>query len=800
MKQHATGQLMSLAAALSLLVLGSSAHGQTIRLRDGRLLEGKVLALSGVAEPPVPTTSDKDGPPRSTPIVVVDDELRRTFIPKLTYVEVVDQVPKKLVRIRLKHQVAGSGQEVVVVGPSLGITPFDNYGRRTYHMQLGDGPLAVVQGITLLTPTYCRVEGLQGPKRQVVWDSRIATSSIPIDTLLDILRTAVDQTNLESRLQIVRFFLQAERYSDARRELQRIIAEFPEQEELTQQVAQLQRLGADRILREVDLRREAGQHAWVRAVAQNFPTAKVSGPTLEKVREILQRYQRDDARIDGVRGQIETIAGKITDADHRKIAEPVLQEVLAGLSHNTVGRLIAFSQLAGDESLTPEQRAALAITGWLLGPDLAEENLAAAVSLAEVRNAVREYLREPQPLERDKLLASMISMEGATVPNVAALLANMLPPLDAPDDAERGPGCYELTAPGLTEDGNFRYLVQLPLEYDPHRRYPLIYAMNGGFNSPLQELNFWAGRPAKLANDREGPGEPGPRNGAAMRHGYITIAVEWQKPQQLAYEYSAREHAAALTCLRDAFRRFSIDTDRVYLTGHGTGGELAWDVGQAHPDLWAGVIPFVALGRKYIPHYWDNARHLPLYFVAGELDGRKMSQNAAVFDSYLKRLSNPYDCTVVEFLGRGQEPFHDELPRLFDWMGRKQRGDAPQEFRCSTLRPWDNFFWWVECRELPPRLMRHPADNWDKRSIKTAEIEAKVLSPNRLRVRTPSEQTVVWLRPGLVDFDKEIRVDVNRKKVTSRRGGLKPDLSVLLEDARTRADRQRPYWAKLTVP
>ena len=47
-----------------------------------------------------------------------------------------------------------------------------------------------------------------------------------------------------------------------------------------------------------------------------------------------------------------------------------------------------------------------------------------------------------------------------------------------------------------------------------------------------------------------------------------------------------------------------------------------------------------------------------------------MSANARDFDRYMLRGS---DVTVVEYLGRGYEPFGDEIQRLFDWMGRRQR-------------------------------------------------------------------------------------------------------------------------------
>ncbi len=99
--------------------------------------------------------------------------------------------------------------------------------------------------------------------------------------------------------------------------------------------------------------------------------------------------------------------------------------------------------------------------------------------------------------------------------------------------------------------------------------------------------------------------------------------------------------------------------------------------------------------------------YLSWYVVAGELDGDKMLRNARELDRYFKQYS---DLTVVEYLGRGFEPFGDEIQRLFDWMGRRRR-NIPKEIECVSMRPWDNFFWWLEVDGLPERSMVLPG-NW----------------------------------------------------------------------------------------
>ena len=752
------------------------------------------MYLPGVSKNPISTRPD-DKQNQSLPILMVHDDLRRVYVPKFFLDSVLDEGIETQIRIKLWQNVSKSGGTIGSVGPSLGISPFDDFGRRIYRMQTREGPLAVVQGITEITPRYAKIESLRGQSRSPVWDMRLATSSIPPDTLARILARAVSHDDPQDWVKVVRFYLQAERYREARLELEAIIGRFPEMKELESVARQLKQMGARRILQEIEMRSRAGQHELVTRLLENFPPEEVDGETLQQVREMSANYATRSARLESVKEQLQAYAEQVSDGDHRRLIQPLVEEILAELSRNNLQRLVPFDQLADDPSLSAEEKVALATSGWVLGAEGAKQTISVAVSLLGVRDMVRQYLREPLVHERTALLDSIRSAEGADVASVARLIAHMTPPWKIPEESMRKFGAYELTAPGQSENGDFRYLIQLPPEYDATRRYPAILALNGAYNSPRQELEFWTGSPS-----RSETGEAtAARRGQAMRHGYITIAVDWQQPQQYGYEYTLREHEAVLTSLRDATRRFSIDNDRVYLTGHGSGGDAAWDLALAHPDLWAGVLPFVAQFshlKKYVQHYWENARHVPLYFVAGEKDGKRMASNAAVLDKFfLKR----FDTTVVEYLGRGHEPFQDEVHEAFAWMElpTHRRQGSPQEFTCKTMRPWDNFFWWIEGRSFPNTV--HPA-NWPLRSARATQVSGRVLKANNLSAKTAADQTTIWLSPEIVDFAKPIRIELNGRKLTKARGSTRPDLGVLLEDVRTRGDRTRPFWAKIEMP
>jgi hypothetical protein len=747
-----------------------SSDAATLLLKDGRTLEGRYVEVTSVAESPL-SPKVQAGEVAVTPLILVDDGLRRTFIHFNQIRQVLEQDSGRDVRINIWQQVAERGGAVGRIGRAQRVTPFDEYGRRIYEMQSNVGLLSVVQGITQITPLYTKVEGLMGGARPIVWDSRISTSSIPRETLSRILKTSVRQDDLDGRLQVVSLYLQSERYRDAGAELEQIVKDFPDRKDLEQEIRQLRQLGARLILQEIQLRSAAGQHKLAQELLQQFPSEGVSGETLQEVRELLTQYGAEDGQrktsIDALNAQI----AKINDPNGRRLAEEFAKEIEGEVNEDAIKRLASFDRLVDDAAMTPDQKVALAISGWLCGSNQATDNFQVAVSLATVRDFVRAYLHEPLGPNRLQLASELRDMEGATVERVAQILKLMKPPLVVPKEAERGPRLYEFEVAGLTDESDLQYFVQLPPEYDPLRHYPTIVTLADADVSPEQMLDFWAG--PQVAE------KGGERLGQATRHGYIVIAVNWRLPHQFTYDYSAREHHAVLGAVRDACRRI--------------GGDAAWDIAVAHPDIWAGVIPICGVADRYVGRYAKNAPYVAWYVIGGELDGDKMSRNARELDRYLKPNT---DATVVEYLGRGYEPFGDEIQRVFDWMGRRRR-TMPKEIEYATMRPWDSFFWWLEVEGLPEKSMVSPS-NWPPpRNARPFQIEGKILSNNRLHVTARVEKATVWLSPELVDFNQQMIVEVNNRAIQPRDRFVRPDLNVLLEDARTRADRQHPFWAKL---
>jgi predicted esterase len=764
------------------LGLAAAVVASTITMKDGRRLEGTIGKVAKLADNPLSSASE--GP---ATITFVDDDLRRIFIPLFHIRSVNDlNVGDIKERITIKQNVARSGAKINRMGPIIKVTPFDEFGRRTLTMLTNKGPVDIIQGITQITPLWTKVEGLMTAKTPLMLDTRLATSSLPRETLRAVLARVIDPKVLEQRLRIVRLFLQQERYHDAQLELEGVIADFPKEQALAKQVQELRQLNARSIVKEIEIRRKSGQHQLAYSLLEQFPTQDVAGDTLGQVSEMLEEYRGEQKKIAEVLELLKANVAGIASPDTRSQCDEVLAELGGQLGINTLERMASYLRLANDASLSPEQKTALAVSGWVLGSDQADTNLQIALSLVKLRAYVHRYLNESVKNERSQLLNRMQGLEGASPALVAGLIAHMRPPLATPEPSVGAPGFHKLTIPiGIEKEPDVTCYVQLPPHYDPLVRYATIVTLNGGGTTPEKQIDWWAGEPV----------ENGTRFGQATRLGYIVVAVDWMKDGQKEYEFSAREHAAVLGSLRDACRRFSIDTDRVFLTGHSLGGNAAWDIGLAHPDLWAGVIPIVAQCEKYCTLYWENASLIPMYVLCGELDGDKTVTNGPHLERYFTKR---FDITVTEYRGRGHEDFHDDILNLFDWMNRKaSRNFFPKKFTVATMRPWDNYFWWLEASKFPPRGMVDPADWPPGRGVIPIQITGKVLATNGLSIASAAVgQVTVWLSPEAVDFNRPMKITLNNISITKDRR-IAPDLGVLLEDVRTRGDRQHPFWAKV---
>jgi len=275
-------RLRPVVAALAALALATrGVFADRVELQDGRVLEGRFALVPGVVVDPLRDAAGTVG----TPVLVCDDDLTRTMVPKRRVTK-VDEGPFDvgLERIEIPQRLPDNGRRVAAIGGVVAATPFDEFGRRILSLATAAGRVDVVQGIKEITPRWTRIEGIQ-TEHPVLLDMRVATSSIPRDVLRTVILKGLDQDDADERLRIVRLWLQAGRYDDARAELDGVLERFPKLADLATERRELAELAASTLLDEIRQRVAVGQENLAARFLEAFPAAEASGELVEAVRE-----------------------------------------------------------------------------------------------------------------------------------------------------------------------------------------------------------------------------------------------------------------------------------------------------------------------------------------------------------------------------------------------------------------------------------------------------------------------------------------------------------------------------------
>jgi hypothetical protein len=643
-------------------------------------------------------------------------------------------------------------------------------------------PIVMEQAIIEIGPHMVKYRGVDG-----FWVGLLATAQIPRQVIMSLF-SRVEQKNQGERERVVRFLMDAGWYPEARRELERMIQDFPNsdigeraagardfiiQAEVTQRLA------------EVEVRRKAQQYSQVESILKSFTEKEIGTEMLIEVREQLRREEAQHAADIALATDLRKLEAKLSTSDRAGWNRRV-NEVLKALEQapDAVRDRFDAWRKARVANVGDENQFALAMSGFLVG-EAAVADLKLADSLWQARDLVREYLRAAEPTEREGLLARLDALpwpedddtEGLRkLDMVTRLVQLMPPPLDEPvKEADKS------IVQHVADEHNAEptvYSVRLPPEYHPLRLYSTIVALHSG-QGHQSAIETWESE--------------------AARRGYIIIAPEYNVSGQTPdYHYTPSEHAAVELALRDARRRYAIDSDRVFIGGQLSGGNMAWDLALAHPDLFAGALVISGFPAKYVPRYLPHHERLPLYFVMGDL---APAANEIVYGRYIKPLIlKVWDVTYVEYHRRGLEEFPEEITPIFDWMDHHRRDPVPKAFDAVTARTCDSRFYGVVVQEFVPGRTTAP---------EAVEMLGENLSPATLKMKSSNlsnlidlratgvRQLDIWLSPKLVDFKRKLEVRVNGRPRFKGQASL--ELQPMLEDVRLRGDRQQVYWLKVSV-
>lgn len=758
--------------------------GGEVRLKNGTVLNGNLWLMTKLSEPPVGISRKLvvvDADPNPQNIILVDNGWQRYYVPRRQIPDEnvnKDQVarPEAFVYTLLKNN---QQRQITSVGSVVNVTPFDEFGHRTITLAGSKGNINVIQGISRIEPDHFILEGMN-----YNWKVGMSLKALPVDTLRTMLQKKVKPTEPAARFALVRFYSQADMFDDAMKELNGIVEDFPDQKPRADLVrAELTDYFGREVLRELARRRSACQHQLAHDFAVHLSTYQLGGSVLDDVRKFLKDYEEMGKSINRAKNLLIELQSKLKSPEQVEKLQPLRAEINEQLNVETLPRLDAFLQSENDSNLTTEQRLALAYSGWVVGAAHAITDLEMAIRYWDARHIALEAARAETVQQRDQLYQDLRHVEGVG-PKVVLQLMSLLPSiLDAGDIRPGEVHTVSTTPPGHTPA--FTYKVLLPPEYSPHHTYPLLVALRSRDHSDEDTVKWWGGDA-----DRPGP---------AMRRGYILIVPDYAEARKADYDYSPASHQAVIEALRDARKRFNVDSNRVFLAGHGMGADAAFDIGMAHPDEFAGVIPIGGDCQHYPKITYMNARLTAWYVIghgfspeAGTQNVVRNTGNDVTFEKFLNQGSQ-FDFMLVEYLGRGLDRYLDEVPKLFDWMDLHRRAAVTNTISAKSLRKTDNRFFWLTAVDLPFTTIL-PAAPGAANKINVMDLEVTV-KPERENLKVtiggPAKRYTIRFLPEVIDFEKRIEVRLKAKDKRLFGGFVTPDVTAILNELRETGDRTR---------
>lgn len=236
---------------------------------------------------------------------------------------------------------------------------------------------------------------------------------------------------------------------------------------------------------------------------------------------------------------------------------------------------------------------------------------------------------------------------------------------------------YEARTFTGTDGAKLGYRLLIPKNYDAAQKYPLVLFLHGA-------------------------GERGSDNAAQLKHGtplflkpevrekYPCFVIAPQCPPEEKWstvkgwtgpEPFAREPTApmrlALGAIEAVAKEFSVDPDRLYITGLSMGGYGTWDAITRAPQKWAAAVPICGGGDAT---RIASAKNVPIWAFHGINDGAVPVERTRELFAALKAAGGTPLYSEYPYVAHDSWTLAYGEPELLPWLFAQRRGQPPVAF------------------------------------------------------------------------------------------------------------------------
>ncbi len=265
------------------------------------------------------------------------------------------------------------------------------------------------------------------------------------------------------------------------------------------------------------------------------------------------------------------------------------------------------------------------------------------------------------------------------------------------------------------DDSDQPYGLYVPKSYDASKKYPLVISLHGAWSNHRVNLRRVFGKGNR----------PGESDAEATRYFPPLRDVDFIVASPFArgtMGYMGIAERDVYDVLADVKKRFSIDEDRIYLTGLSMGGGGTLWLALSRPDIWAAIAPVCPSIAQGTQELAGNALHLPVKLFHGDIDTAVPVDVSRTWHKLLLGLG--VKAEYVEYPGVKHNSWDNAYKdgAIFDWFAQFRRNRFPDRVRFATRFYKYSSAYWVRIDGLTTGEL--------------ATIDAKFTDKNRIEIDT----------------------------------------------------------------
>lgn len=292
-------------------------------------------------------------------------------------------------------------------------------------------------------------------------------------------------------------------------------------------------------------------------------------------------------------------------------------------------------------------------------------------------------------------------------------------------DAQRlKPGPQDLSFFSSVDETDQPYAVYIPKNFDESKKYPLVVFLHGAWSNHRLGLRRVFGQGNIAGTEFTTPNRvvvetdlEATRYFPELKDVNYIVAAPYSRgtagyqgiPEQDVYEM-----------LDDLKSRFSIDEDRIYLTGLSMGGGGTIWLGLTRPDMWAAIAPVCPAPPDESADLASNASSLPVHLFIGNADF--LYNTALDWKAKFEAVTPIFNYVEYPGIGHNSWEYAYKDGFIFDWFSQFTRNMFPPEVKFTTRWFKYNKTYWVKFDNFTPGTL--------------AKIDAKFTAANTIEITT----------------------------------------------------------------